>query len=95
MEAVHIKAFARTVTNNVYTLLRFIDNIDIIFMEFYQILLLTLCFSFNQLHFFYKKNTFFLSLNFLNFSRKWSWDFLKIFLTFAGINRLKRVTLYL
>ena len=44
---------------------------------------------------FIRKALFFLSLNFLNFSRNWDWDFLTIFLPFAGINWLKRVTLYL
>ena len=79
MEAVHIKAFARTVTNNVYTLLRFIDNIDIIFMEFYQILLLTLCFSFNQLHFFIRKTLFSWASIFLTFPE----NVAEIFLRFS------------
>ena len=45
--------------------------------------------------FFIRKPLFCLSLNFLNFSGNWGWDFLKIFLTFTGINWLKEVTLSL
>ena len=44
---------------------------------------------------FIRKSLFWLSLNFLNFSRNWAWDFLKFFLTFTEINWLKWFTLSL
>ena len=45
--------------------------------------------------FFIRKSLFCLSLNFLNISRNWAWDFLKFFLTFIEINWLEWLTLSL
>ena len=45
--------------------------------------------------FFIRKSLFCLSLNFLNISRNWAWDFLKFFLTFTEINWLEWFTLSL
>ena len=42
-----------------------------------------------------RKSLFYLSLNFLNFSRNCAWDVLKFFLTFTEINRLEWYTLSL
>ena len=42
--------------------------------------------------FFIRKSSFCLSLNFLNFSRNWAWDFLTFFLTFTEINWLEWYT---
>jgi len=42
-----------------------------------------------------RKSLFCLSLNFLNISRNWAWDFLNFFLTFSEINLLEWFTLSL
>ena len=68
-------------------LLQFQNN-SIACLFSYQVL--APCFVAFLIHvFFIGKPLFCLSLNFLNFSRNWAWDFLKLFLTFTEINWLK------
>ena len=49
-------------------------------------------FSGTMIHFFIRTQSFWLSLNYLNVSRNWAWDFLKFFLTCTDINWRKWLT---